>query len=324
MNKFLKFCLVTAVILILAGLILGVASTVAGGGREVARMAENGELTFDGDYFDFPFLNTTLGFQDTLHIDFDDVKPLYDLDDVEIFNGGKEVLSGNISRMELEADKITDFEISMGGGEFSIKNSGDEKFYLEAQNAEKLQVYTDDETLHLKAIRTKANDINMNVILYIPKDLEYDEMKLELGAGIFKLDEAIEVEDFEGEVGAGQMLVENLICDNLKVSVGAGEFLSSNLVVKKEAKWEIGAGHIQVKGCLEGDLDVECSMGSVEFELQGKEEDFNYEIECLAGTVQIDDDKFSGVSEKRAISNGAAQEMNLECAMGEIEIDFTK
>ena len=39
-----------------------------------------------------------------------------------------------------EADQITDLELILGGGEFFVKNSGDGKFYLEAQNAEKLQV----------------------------------------------------------------------------------------------------------------------------------------------------------------------------------------
>lgn len=316
MKKFLKFCLITAVILILVGLILGVASATAGGGRDVLQMAQNGELTFDSDDI------LGLEFHDTFDIDFEDVTPLYDLDEVEIFAGGKEILSGDISRMELAVGTIEDFEISLGGGEFYIENSDDGKFYLEAENAEKLQVYAQDETLHLKALRTKTGDTNMSMTLYIPADVSFDEMKLELGAGKFEAEIPLVLENFEGEVGAGQMIVEGLSCNSFDVNVGAGEFLGKELTVKAEAALKVGAGHIYLQGDVKGDLDAECSLGGAELTLAGSKEDFNYEIECTAGSVMVGNAEYAGFASERSVDNGAAKEMNLECAMGAIEVEF--
>ena len=320
MKKFLKFCLIAAVILILVGLILGVASTAAGGGKDVARMAENGELTFDGEFFDFSFLGAEVDFEDTF--DFDGAEPLYDLEDVEVFDGSTEILSGDISRMELAVGNVTDFEIALGGGEFFIQGSEDGKFYLEAESAEKLQVYAEDETLHLKALRTKTNDVGMKMTLYIPADVSYDEMQLELGAGVFKLEVPLTLESFEGEVGAGQMIIDGLTCNTMDINVGAGEFLGESILVNDEAELKVGAGHIGLQGDVKGDLDVECSLGGAELTLAGAEIDFNYEIECAAGSVVAGTAEFSGLSSERSVDNGASKEMNLECAMGAIEVEF--
>lgn len=324
MKKFIKFCLITAVILILVGLILGVASATAGGGRDVVRMALNGELTFNSDdIWGIPF-----GFEDTFDMDFDDAidfengTPIYDLDDVEVFDGSKEILSGDISRMELAVGTIEDFEISLGGGEFYLKNSEDGKYYLEAENAEKLQVYAQGETLHLKALRTKTGDMGMNMTLYIPADVSFNEMKLELGAGTFEAKIPLALENFEGEVGAGQMIVEELSCNDFDVNVGAGEFLGKNLTVNTEAELKVGAGHIGFSGDVKGELDVKCSLGGVQLTLAGSEDDFNYEIDCAAGSVIIDASEYAGFASERSVDNGASKEMNLECAMGSVEVFF--
>ena len=55
MKKFTKFCLIAALILILIGFIIGIAGSVAGGGYDVLRMIENGELTFDSSFFGIHF-----------------------------------------------------------------------------------------------------------------------------------------------------------------------------------------------------------------------------------------------------------------------------
>ncbi len=323
MKKFLKFCLITAAILIIIGLILGIAGSVAGGNREIARMARNGELTFDSDFFRWGFWA------------FDDDEPrltvidehldehLYDLDEIEVFDEDREIQSGDISFSRLPVSDIRRLHISLGGGEFAIRQSEDENFYLEAKNADRLQVYGENNTLYLKAIRTRVHHMDTVISLYIPEE-PYEELELALGAGVLRLQDALAFLEADIEVGAGQMFLENLTCNSLTVEVGAGELIGKNLTVRESADWSVGVGHLQVQGTVEGDLDVACSMGSAELTLADEEAAFNYEIECAAGTIQVGGTEFAGLSAEKSLYNHAKKDMNLDCQMGAIEVTFER
>lgn len=317
MKKFLKFCLITAAILIIAGLIFGVAGFVAGGNREVVRMVRKGELTFDSDFFRWGFWDF-----DEDWPEMDEMDRLYDLDDIEVFDKDREIQSGDIALTQLSVSDIAKLHISLGGGEFEIRRSEDESFYLEAKNAERLQVYGENDTLYLKAIRTRAHNMDARITLYIPDEVSYEELNLALGAGILRMEDAISCLEADIEVGAGQMFLENLTCSSLKLDVGAGELIGKNLTVRTSAEWSVGVGHLQVDAAVDGDLEVECSMGSAELTLAGDEEAFNYEIECAAGMIQIGSMEFAGLSSERSLDNNAEKEMALDCQMGAIEVTF--
>lgn len=314
MKKFLKFCFVTAIILILLGLILSAGSIAAGGGKEFVRMVQNGDLTINGD--DFGFISD---YENRLEIG--GVEPLYDLDDVEILKNGKEVLTGDIPLMEVPAENIKDLDINLGGGEFYIKNSSDGKFYIEAENVEKLQVYAEDKEMYLKALRNKINDEETKVSFYIP-EVEYKNIDLSLGAGMLIFEDSIITGDFDGEVGAGQMIIEDIICQNLDINVGAGEFIGEKVDINGETELKVGAGHIEVSGSVGKNIDIKCSMGGAELSLNHSETDFNYEIECVAGTVEVGNEEFAAFSTERTVDNHASREMDIECSMGAVVIDF--
>lgn len=320
MKKFIKFCLITALVLILLGLIIGIAGAAAGGNREVRRMAKNGELTFDSDFFPISFPD----FDDGEDVLLGGGEGFYDLDDKEVFREGKEILSGDISYMQLPVSAITKLQITLGGGEFKILPSEDEHFYLEAKSADKLQVYDEKNTLYLKAIRTAVHNPDTKVTLYIPDTVSYEELELELGAGVLRLEDAFTIREADIEVGAGQMFLKNLTCSDLEVEVGAGELIGAGLQVSEKGAFTVGAGHLQVDADVTGNLAVECAMGSAELTLTGDEDAFDYEIDCAAGMIKVGDREFGGLSAERSLDNGAGRKMELECQMGAIEVTFKR
>lgn len=323
MRKFIKFCVTAAMLLIVVGLIAGIAITFAGGGNELLEMVKNGELTLSED--DFNFSAEDFG----NNIEINEIEPIYDLDDVEIFKSDKEIMSGDIPLTAIQSDGVEDLDINLGGGEFFIKKSPDSNFYIQAENVEKLQIYTDNDTLHLKALRDDINDNETTVELYLPEKM-YEEMSVSLGAGMVMLEDSVSVSSFEGEIGAGQMIMEGIDCNNMSVKVGAGEFVGENVNVKLDADLKIGAGHIQMDGYVGENLDVKCSMGAAEIYLANAETDFNYEVECVAGSVQIGEHEYNafafGDSESdindSEIDNNASGEISIDCSMGSVVVEF--
>ena len=63
-------------------------------------------------------------------------------------------------------------------------------------------------------------------------------------------------------------------------------------------------------------------MGNIEMTLEGSEEEFNYKLEGSMGNISVGQDSFSGFSSERNIDNHADKEMEIECSMGNITIDF--
>ena len=72
------------------------------------------------------------------------------------------------------------------------------------------------------------------------------------------------------------------------------------------------------------DMEISCGMGQIQLELNGKAhyEDYNYDISCAAGNVEIGHMNFAGVGVKRTIDNNSGKHVDVDCGMGEVEISF--
>lgn len=318
MKKFIKFCIITALILIIIGFITGIAGSVAGGGYDVLRMIRNGELSFRSSFFDVHFGDGFFDWEE-------DMEPLDVLDDTVLLTG--EEFSGDIEKRKLTDEVITKLDITLGGGELYFMNSDDGAFYMEAENVEKLQTYVEDHTLKLKAVRTKTHynhEHDMKIYLYIPDGLSFEEAELDLGAGVMDLSGLTYVEELNATVGAGKLAMAGVTCKELEATVGAGELIAEEITVTEKAELQVDAGHIGVEGEILGDLDVNCALGAAEFVLKDTEDAFNYEIECAAGNIQIGNRSFHAVAADKRIKNDALKDMKLECSLGAIKIYFER
>ena len=95
-----------------------------------------------------------------------------------------------------------------------------------------------------------------------------------------------------------------------------------NNVAVDELNLEVGMGESRVEGSVAEEIDIECGMGRTQLVLTDKEEDFNYDISCAAGNVNIGNRSYAAVAEDTYIDNDASRDCTLECAMGSIDISF--
>lgn len=312
MKGFIKGILWTALILIIAGLVILIAGSVAGGKYDVIRMVKNGELSYTLSDWSFGFGGDAL----------------FSIDDQNVFDQDVPVLSGNVEKYKIAEGSVTSLHITVGGGELILCDSEDGSYYLEAKNAEKLQATEKQGTLAVKAMRTGSSiEIGdskaMTLYLYVPKEVDYDSVELNLGAGRMELS-SIQTRKLMVDADAGQVVLSDISCEELAGDVGAGEVLVKNAKVKKNAEFSVGAGHIEAWLDVQEELRAECSVGQIALKLEGKEEDFNYEISCAAGEIKVDKSSYAGLSQERSIQNDAPKNMNLECSMGAINVTFTE
>ena len=157
----------------------------------------------------------------------------------------------------------------------------------------------------LKVKSTKKLSKNRKVCISYPEDVKLQELEIEMGAGTVYLNRDIETE-------------------KLSVEMGAGEFESKNPVTAREADLEIGTGSMTFADLSARKTDGECGLGELDLTLTGTQEDYNYDLECGVGNLDVGSDSYSGLGREKTISNkGADRKLNLECGMGNISVDFS-
>lgn len=197
-------------------------------------------------------------------------------------------------------DKVKDLEMNIGGAALYVCQSEDGTFSCKADGNSKYRCYVSGGTLYIegKDNHLVVND-NEKIYVSIPPNMTFRDVHINVGAGLVQID-AIHADEMDIAVGAGRTVVENARIGDLKLEIGMGE------------------GYVE--GVVSKDIEVECGMGTTQLVLNGKEEDYNYDISCAAGSVTIGDRSYSGLANDTYIDNDASSECSLDCAMGSIEI----
>ncbi|MCI6005400.1 MAG: hypothetical protein SOY73_15910 [Blautia sp.] len=194
-------------------------------------------------------------------------------------------------------------EIELRSDELVLQEySGDQiKIEIENDKEENVKVISSSTNLKIKSSGLKSSRC---VTVFYPAGKRFSEMEI--------------------SVDAGSAYIESeFLADKLKVEIGAGEFISSAPVDVSELDVEVGAGSFEASSLKAVKIDGECGMGSLVLNINGKETDYNYKLECGIGEISINGDSYGGLGSEKKITNpGASGEIDLECGIGEIEAEF--
>ncbi len=93
----------------------------------------------------------------------------------------------------------------------------------------------------------------------------------------------------------------------------------------QEASLEVDAGVIKTDCLNVESLVARCVMGNMELCLAGAVTDYNYEMECVTGSITIDGEAYGGSLVKdRKVDNDAEILVTLDCSMGEVSVVFAE
>ena len=339
MKKFMKGCAIIALVFGVVGCVLATVGGMQAGRTTVSQVVEsvtrgnvrlnsnnwwNWKMDAWGGLFGGNFGGFFDSDQEDLIIDegyqdWDD----FDGENEDIFNQAHDIRSDHVEKY-CPGGNIRNLDIEVGACQLYTVKSEDDSIYLEAENAYKFQGYVEGDTLYVTSINdsiTHWNDIvERRVTLYLPDGYNFDEVDIEVGAGYLQLYD-LYAKEASVEVGAGEICLGNIQVQELDASVGAGVIDISDMKINN-LNVDVGMGSFTGAGELNGDADIECSMGYVELTLDAEQRDFNYSLEGAMGTINIGRDSYGGIGEEREIDNHAGKKLDIECSMGNIQINF--
>ena len=221
-------------------------------------------------------------------------------DDMNIFENSKDKYTdGTYTFDNVQAENL---EIIVGCGEMNIQYHSEDTIKLVIGSHDQMQCYVENDTV--KVIGGLINSkFNSNMTVYLPENISYEEINMEVGAGSIVVD-GLKGKNATLEVGMGSLEVTNMNVDTLDASVGMGS--------------------IDIQGAINTDGILDCGMGSITMELAGNSKDFNYELECGLGELNVENVYYIAGIGEQSISNNAGKDIEIDCAMGSVEITFTE
>ena len=313
MGKFLKNCFLIALLLIVLGAGLSIAAGMIGGMESAADLVSkvsHGLVSFDPD----DWKNFQIGWFDDDEMDQDSLLDALEIDKNHPYN-----TSGSQEKISLGRE-FTNLDFEIGGAEVTVKPSGDENYYIEAGDFKFFQSFVEDGTLYVKTIVASTGK-DAFVTFYVPENAAFSQVEMELGAGKINLP-ALVAEKVSLEIGAGMLSVEGLQAKTVDVEVGAGSIELTAIQVD-EFTGKVGMGSLAAAGSFQGKVTAECSMGNLEINVSDLSfEDYNYDIECAMGKMQVGDRTWNDIAAREQIDHQAKKNMQLNCAMGRLEVNF--
>lgn len=322
----MKTCGVIALILLGCGgamLIAGCALAGTDGIRQAVDKATDGKVQVTIDSIGDGISSAFGGLKENVDSIMED--EIYSVEDYGIsYDDSQEILTGDVEKGQIKCGDISELRVEAGGCDFRIEESQNDGFWIAAENADKLQAYSEGDVLRIISARSgkvvNEDFKNVRIILYVPADYAFDHAVLELGAGNLKISE-LNAGTAELKVGAGQITLDSLKSEKTVIAVGAG-----NIEVKKiqtgELKCDAGAGAAKICGKVDGDCSIASSLGGISLVLENDEKEFDYRLDCAMGQICLGNREYAGLAQEKKIDNGANKRMELSCSFGSISVKF--
>ena len=208
---------------------------------------------------------------------------------------------------------VENLKLDIGASEVQIKTGTDDKIHVDdsrmkTENAVQKRLSDDRKTLEITMKMRSSFDFKnvRNVkgilVIYLPRDYKFDQVDMEYGAVTAEID-GLNAKSLKIESGASGCTIKNADIEELDV--------------------ETGAGSLDFYGTVEKEVDIDCGAGSVTLNLEGKVEDYNYELDSSAGSIEIGEDiDLGGLSTEKSIDNGSKRTIEISNGAGSVEIRF--
>lgn len=214
-----------------------------------------------------------------------------------------DALDGNT----VDMDFASDLEISLKYDELLIQEYDGDKIRVNVANDAKNDVVVKETSGKITITDTRNGNVKKKkqIKVIVPSGKDFDTVSLGVDMGTIDLECDLKVQE-------------------LSVEVGAGEFSGYGNITAAYCDLQVGAGTIDIDQLDIQKLNADCGAGEIDMVVTGKEKDYNYDLSCGMGEINLEDSEYSGIGIEKNISNeGARKDMVLECGMGEIDVEFT-
>lgn len=227
--------------------------------------------------------------------------------EVDVSYGRLNIIRGDELRITATGVKEDEFSCEIENSVIRIReNSSDASV--------KLLGWRFPEDILYRTLKEKTPEI----IIQIPESLTLSVSVICLNSG------ELSVSDFRSEktvfqIGAGTANIKKCtIAGSANIQLGIGNMILSDVEMNNSVI-ECGIGDISVNGVLSGNSTVNCSAGNISILLDELYNRYNFNLQCNAGGIDIENRTFAGLGLNTSYTSGKEKEtINISCSIGKI------
>lgn len=327
MKKFVKYTAITALVLVVVGVVMLSIGAIGGSVQgikvmdEVVKKVKAGEFSIDAE--DLEVLEE-MGVEVEEWLDELGIEPTFSVNADIKFNDNFPVYSGGTIDLDFDAAEVKKLVFSLATCDVEIKSHTGSTLSIDADFAGKMQAFVDGDTFYVLATNSGVNVSAGDFELQVPEGMTFEEVKFDFGAGSIDIDE-LQGGEVMVSVGAGDFDAKKLVADSVILAVGAGDATIRDGILG-DVRAEVGAGNIDITAQITGEVKGDVALGNLSMVVKGSGKgDHNYQVDCAMGEVNVGDYSWAGLATSDIfINNNAETTYEFDCAMGNIDVRFVE
>ncbi|MGN0482518.1 MAG: DUF4097 family beta strand repeat-containing protein [Lachnospiraceae bacterium] len=329
MKKFVKGCLIAALVCGILGMCGCSAGFAMGAGQTAIQALASNEKIESIDRFTQHLIDLTEAAAD-LSENTDNIE---DAADRLVEKYGKEYEDGvelkfaanEISKQTFAANEMQSIDVKDISGDIQILESekADTAVVTVKAHNRKINVNTENGSLMIqdKGKKNVGQKSRVKIVLELPQQ-KYQTLNFDLSAGDLELDMDLSAEKLNLTANAGDITIgsKNGIEAAITLHALAGDVeFSGNYTGDISGK--LSAGDFDMDGTLKGNLTLDCMAGDTELELKGNMKTYNYQLRSTCGDVTMNEKDYEkGVGGCYEEDNGASYLIKLDNSAGDIDL----
>ena len=291
MKKFTKIILLTSLFSFIIGLIIILCSLSGGGFSEIMSLSKQ-------KLMEIPITEDI-----AFGLEFDNGDCSVGFFPKDKSSGNIVVGSGEKNKVESDID-IKAVNIEIGYGDVEIRPSEDSYIYYSVEG-NFCDYKTDVDAEGVFNFKTKDGKIHITdagkAVFYIPQNAKINNYTVNMGAGDLEIDDINVYENANINMGAGEIHIGQLKANQVCINCATGDTVLDKVCCEK--------------------FKASCSCGDFQAKLEGKYEDYNYDVEAALGNIEVGDKSISGMGSIDE-DNNSEKNVEIKCALGNIEVEF--
>lgn len=231
--------------------------------------------------------------------------------------------------MTYENDAVTALDLTLFAGYVKIVVAEQGGYDIQNYPAGALRISFEGGTLRIKDTRSHYGNVtgdmyrNTNITIYITQN-HLDSLKISMGVGRFDFENCL-VDEFEQEMGVADSNLTGITANSYEAEGGVGSYTFRDCTLN-DATIQAGVGDIDFEGRLTGDCKVTGGVGTMRFLLEGRLDDYYFNVTTGIGSVKIGDNQLGGIghSDVHFGNSGSANRIQLETGIGDATFTFTQ
>lgn len=225
----------------------------------------------------------------------------------------EEVKDNNYSEVIKVENEINALDLNLKGASLVIKQGSELSVEVNDKN---IKVSQNDNILKIVDRSNKlVNKDVRNLVITIPLNISFDNVKIETGAGKVSID-GINTRILDMELGAGSVLLENISSDKTSIETGAGNVNIENSSLN-DLDLELGVGEINIDADITGTSSIECGVGSLKLNLNYPSSMYKLDLEKGLGEISVNGNKIL----KNTLIGDGDNYIKVEGGVGSIKIN---